>query len=174
MESKGVEGIHPGGFMLVTVDPLLRSGRHGHAWFLVRERLCGGRWPLFANTPNCDRLAPRTPLSFYVGGEDRYSGCVVGVATVGQVVPWPAGRGPIDPPKYDTDVPVKVIDLSEVKYLHPPFSFRELLPKLTICPTTLKKWGVVLMGGVRAIPSEDWKILFDGRTFSTEVYQERA
>jgi hypothetical protein len=155
---------------MVTVDPSTTQGRRGYAWHLVRDRLAGGRWPLFDNTPNKALIQAGAPLAFYVGGTDKHAGTIVALASVGQKVNWSAGRTRIDPARYDTEAPTQALVLAGLKYLHPPVSFKDALPKLTICPSNMQRWGVVLMGGVRGISEADWRTLFDGVALGDELY----
>ena len=158
------------GFLLVTVDPTLNSGRKGCAWHLVRDRLTAGRWPLFERTPGRGQIAAESRVAFYVGGRDKYAGSVVAIATVARKVSWSAARGRIDPPRFDTELPEQVLTLSGLQYLHPSVSFRETLPRLTFCPVNMQKWGAVLLGGVRALSEVDWGLLFDGTSLKDEPH----
>jgi predicted RNA-binding protein len=154
----------PFGFLLVTADPALVSGRTGSAWDLVRARLEARLWPIYRSTRS--RAAIQNPgarLAFYVGGQSENAGLVAATALVQKVVP--AGRSPrlVDPQIYLTDIPFLVLALRDVLLIDRPVKFRDVLPKLSMKAPTRGSWGILLQGGARALNEEDWRLLVPRR-----------
>lgn len=145
-----------GGFLLVTMDPLSSRGGRTPAAPLVRDRLAAARWPLFEGTRNRKVIVPGSRVALYVGGAGPDAGRIVAVATVATKKP---SHSPIDPSKYLTDPPAYCLVLKEIRHLTPYIDFRARLPDLSFCPKNMQKWGVVLMGGCRALSEVDWRLL---------------
>jgi hypothetical protein len=149
----------PHGFILVTVDPRTSGARVGRAWNLVKSRLDAGLWPIFEATANQGRLVEGARLAFYVGGTRTHARHIVATAEVDSKVAWSYGKGSIDPPHYVTEPPAAALRLRRVTFLDPPVDFLAALPGLGMKPRNMKKWGVVLMGGCRAVTEADWRRL---------------
>lgn len=147
------------GFVLVTVDPELAEGGRAAAFDLVRWRLERGRWPIFKNTRCRRQMVPGSRLAFYVAGFGQHAGMIVATATL-KAVHVSRRVNAVDPPHFLTDLPDSVLELSEVAFLDPPVSFRDVAPRLSISPKNPRKWGVIVQGGVRALSEKDWRLVF--------------
>ncbi len=152
-----------GGFLLVTVDPDVSGGGTGRARDLIDARLESGVWPLYERTPNRSRISAGSKVAFYVGGKRDGSRRIVATAVIAETKRYRPGAPRPDPPEFLTETPDVLLLLEQIKVLKDPVVLRDVLPQLSICPKNMKTWGCILMGGVRAIPRADWKILF-GRT----------
>ena len=150
-----------GGFILVTSDPRTQNGRKAWARSLVRDRLQRAKWPIYERTRHRDEFAPGVGVLFYIGGSRREAGTVVASAEVSSVRDWCYDDGLVDPARYQTPLPTKVLHLRNIEWLQRPFKFREALEGLSFCPKNLTKWGVVLIGGVRQVTQRDWDILLE-------------
>ena len=147
-----------GGFLLVTMDPLGTRGIRLPAIQLVRDRLAAARWPIFEGTRNRNAIIVGSRVMFYVGGTKDQSGKIVASALVTRKSKT---TGPLDPPRYSTDWPTCALGLGDVVWLEPAIDFRARLPGLSFSPKNLDRWGVVLMGGCRALAPADWAALLD-------------
>src|SRR5262249_27447396 len=146
--SMATTGARPYGFVLVTVDPELEDGGKAAAYDLVRWRLQRASWPIFRNT-RCQRLmVAGSPLGFYVAGSRAHAGMIVATATL-KGVRISRRASAVDPPNFLTELPDSVLELVAVAFLDPPISFRDVVPRLSICPDNVRKWGAILQGGVR-------------------------
>jgi len=134
-------------------------GRKGSAYELVRARLQRRRWPLYQNTKHKREIGPGARLAFYVGGFRSHRGEIVATAEVAERTSWKWGSPRADPDEYLSEVPDVVISLKNVEALDPPISFKQRLPKLSICPKNMQRWGVVVIGGCRGVSARDWKLL---------------
>jgi hypothetical protein len=148
-----------GGFLLVTMDPLGARGVRLPAIQLVRDRLAAARWPIFEGTRNRNAILVGSRVAFYVGGTKDYSGKIVAAAVVTRKSKM---TGPLDLPRYATEWPAYALTLGEVVWLEPCIDFRSRLPELSFRPKNLDRWGVVLMGGCRALAPADWAALLRG------------
>ncbi len=147
-----------GGFLLVTMDPLGTRGGRTPAASLVRDRLALGRWPLYECTKNRSAVVAGSRVALYVGGGGPDAGRIVAVARVARKL---HSSTPIDPPRYLTERPAYCLVLEQVTYLTPKIDFRERLPLLSFSPKNQQKWGIVLMGGCRALSEADWNLLIN-------------
>jgi hypothetical protein len=154
----GVESAY--GYLLVTADPALESGRTGSAWELVRARLDSGLWPIYKNTRyRAAMQSPGTRLAFYVGGQRENAGAVMATALVEKVVPATRVPRPVDPARFLTDAPHITLVLRNVRTIIKPVMFKDVLPQLSIKPPARGSWGIVLQGGARALTERDWLLL---------------
>ncbi len=149
------------GFLLVTADPPRLNGGFGHAWNLVKTRLELGLWPIYSNTRNRKRLHAGMKVSFYVGGHHERAGTVVATAEIKEISSSTNLKQPIDPEEYLTGHADQVLRLSGIEYLQRPIILRNVIELLSFNPSNKLKWGVVLMGGCRALSREDWNILLN-------------
>lgn len=147
----------PYGFLLVTADPALESGRLGSAWDLVRVRLEARLWPIYKNTRSRAAIqAPGARLAFYVGGQHEKAGTVIATAVVDHVMPATRSPRVVDPRQYLTNVPHLVLVLKDVTMIAAPIRFRDVLPQLTVKAPARGSWGILLQGGARALNEADW------------------
>ncbi len=150
----------PYGFLLITTDPLVEQGEPGAAFDLVEARLFKSAWPLYRRTPNRAAIGPGALLAFYVGGKRSHRGEIVATAKVlGKESV--RDRKAIDPRRFVTAPPDQIIRLDAVNWLQKPIVVNEVVHRLSFCPKNRKKWGVVMMGGARALIERDWQLLFD-------------
>lgn len=147
------------GFLLVTTDPMIVSGGTEHAWYLVEARLKRGLWPIYVNTRNRRRLEAGKHLAFYVGGQGKHFGEIVATAVIRSVERWSLSKGAVDPEKYLTAFADQVLRLESVIYLDQPVRLKNRVSVTSFAPTNMFRWGVVLMGGCRALTRRDWNLL---------------
>lgn len=149
----------PFGFILVTNDPEKAAGGRGSAQELLLARLEKGSWPLYARTRCRGQIDIGSRLAFYVGGGGNLAGHIVATARAANKRTTGRRDELIDPVEFVTSHPDIVLELEQVEMLSQPVFFRDLLPSLSFCPSNMSKWGIVLMGGARAVSEEDWRIL---------------
>lgn len=150
----------PYGFLLVTADPTLESGRKGSAWDLVRARLDARLWPMYKNTRSREAIqTPGARLAFYVGGVGEKAGSIVATAAVERVLPPARLPRVVDPRQFLTDIPSLVLALRDVMIIANPVRFRDVLPLLTVKKPERGSWGILLQGGARALNEADWRTL---------------
>jgi len=143
-------------FILVTTDQAAsltcpkRSARD-----IVRVRLNRGLWPLYERTPYRRGLRSGAAVALYAG---RF---VIATATITGVIE--AGYRTLSDDTATESVAAH-LRLENVSWLDPAIDFRERLPRLTICPKNMSKWGIVLMGGIRGISCADWETLLQDAT----------
>ena len=154
-------------FLIMSVDPELSvqcKGRErikkGSALELAKSRLDKGFWPLYVRTRDSGHISTGDRLAFYIGGTKRLSKQIIASACVENIEKWNLGSKYYDEEIYCTDLPEKILKLRKIEYLESPVSFRTILPKLSICPTNLRFWGIVLQGGVRKLDQNDRDIIF--------------
>jgi hypothetical protein len=148
------------GFLLITVDPLTTHGGPGSAWDLVVARLAKRMWPIYANTRNRQRFGPGRRVAFYIGGERKHAGEVIATALVSSVESWTMSKGSVDPDRYLTEPADQVLRLDQISRLTSPVRLKDYVSKMSFAPSNMGRWGVVLMGGCRALSHEDWRLLF--------------
>ena len=51
------------------------------------------------------------------------------------------------------------LSFDSLDFFETPVLFKDVLPKMSFCPSNITKWGVVLIGGVRYLSDRDFKIL---------------
>ena len=160
-------GVPPGrrkaahGFLLVTRDPMDLSERTGSAIDLVKLRLERAIWPIYSRTPNRARLAAEDRLAFYVGGSKELSGHIVATGSI-RSVKQPQALTLETDPGYLTEPASVLLQLTDITCLKHPINLKDQIARLSICPANPKSWGSALMGGCRALPREDWVLLFGG------------
>ena len=149
------------GFLLVTIDPPTIRGGTGAAWDLVETRLRKGLWPIYQNTRNRKRFEPGKHVAFYVGGRKQHRGEIVATAVIRSVETWSRFKGTVDPDRYLTGFADQVLRLTEVTYLDRPVELKHRVSRVSFAPTNKVRWGVILMGGCRALTREDWDVLVE-------------
>lgn len=143
-------------FILVaTAQAALRDCPKRSAKDIVRVRLNRGLWPLYERTPYRRALRPGSAVALYA---DRL---VIATATIVGVIE--AGYRTLSDDTA-TELVAAHLRLENISWLDPAIDFREMLPRLTLCPKNMSKWGVVLMGGIRGINRADWETLLHGTT----------
>lgn len=150
----------PFGFLLVTIDPPTTRGGSGLAWNLVEARIEKGMWPIYANTRNRRRFEPGKRLAFYVGGARKHAGEIVATAVIRSIDSRSGSRASVDPDRYLTDLADQVLRIEDVQYLDPPVLLKAKIGRMSFAPANMTRWGVVLMGGCRALSEADWGVLF--------------
>lgn len=87
------------------------------------------------------------------------SGHIIGQATVDSIRQWSRRDGGIDPTDCLTEAPERVLHLRDVAMFERLIRLRNRLENTSFSPSNPVKWGVVLMGGCRALSHDDWRIL---------------
>lgn len=144
------------GFLLITVDPPPVNGVRTSAWSLVRHRLERGRWPLFVSTRNRRVIDAGSRLAFYVAGGRENSGRVMAISEVSRKLSY---GGVTDPPQLFLPAPDQVLVLQRTEFLQPAPRLRDVVERLSFRPERIEAWGVVLIGGCRALSLADWNLV---------------
>lgn len=145
-------------YILVTSDPYLASSEKlGSAYVLTKKRMRKALWDIYDRTSFKDKIQSGDRVCFYVAGAKSMKGNIIGYATVADVTKR-IQKTP-EHVEYFLATPVKQLKLRDVQEIE-PINFREKFFTLKMSEgINTKKWGAVLMGGVRRLSSEDWKKL---------------
>lgn len=145
-------------YILVTSDPYLAtSEKLGSASILTKKRMRRALWDIYDRTSFKDKIQSGDRVCFYVAGEKSMKGYIIGYATVEEVTKK-IQKTP-EHVEYLLTTPVKQLKLKDVQEIE-PINFREKFFNLKMSEgINKKKWGAVLMGGVRRLSGEDWKEL---------------
>ena len=143
-------------FLLITTSYFDEDGRNKSAKVIFQERISKNRWAIYSNTRNKKRLKVNDNIIFYVS-DQKTGGEIVASAQISEII------RPLRNERFDTEQDTVEFFLSfkAINFFETPIFFKDLLPKMSFCPTNKSKWGVVLMGGVRQLNDRDYAILKD-------------
>lgn len=143
-------------FLLVTSDSEALNGKIVPAYDIALARLKNNIWPLYANTKNKNYIQKGHFCLFYLGGDKKYKQTVIAKAKVKEIRPFK---------KTDTvdefvinDMPERIIVLEDSEVFEKPIQFKLLILDLKFIKK-MKHWGLMMMGGCRAIPDEDYELI---------------
>ena len=143
-------------FLLITTSYFDEDGRNKSAKEIFQERISKNRWAIYSNTRNKKRLKVNDNIIFYVS-DRKTGGEIVASAQASEII------RPLRNERFDTEQDTVEVFLSfkAINFFETRIFFKDLLPKMSFCPTNKSKWGVVLMGGVRQLNDRDYAILKD-------------
>lgn len=143
-------------FLLVTSDSEAFDGKTVPACDIALARLKNNIWPLYANTKNKNYIQKGHFCLFYLGGDKKHKQTVIARAKVKEIRPFK---------KNDTvddfvinDIPEKIIVLENTEIFNSPIQFKLLILDLKFIKK-MKHWGLMMMGGCRVIPDEDYELI---------------
>jgi hypothetical protein len=116
-----------------------------------------GKWSLYRRTPNRARLKNGDLVLIYAAGTKAGGGTFVASATVAHVGPpprWSTGQDADIP----SDLPVGVLDLTEIRVFEDPPEIQLIRDELSFIPKH-NKWGAVLQGGCKSIDKTDYETI---------------
>ena len=156
--------VHSSTYLLITTGLERFSGWKRPASSVAMRRLKLGKWPLYERTAFKAHIRSGDRVLIYLGGSRSPTGVVYGKATVGRNALW-TKSGPYQ--EYADTIcerPWSVLDLFNSEVFDAPVDFRSLLPHLDCRPKNLRKWGVVVLGGLKSITEHDYeKIISQSR-----------
>ena len=141
-------------FLLITTKQYDEYGNIIEAPDVFRRRIDQNYWALYSQTRNKDAIKQNAHVLFFVSGKNN-GGTLVGRAQVAEKSSQVIRGSSIE----EHGTVVAYLRFKEVTLFSNPISFREVLPQLSFCPKNMKKWGVVLMGGVRRLSDYDFNII---------------
>ena len=141
-------------FLLVTTPHFDQDGANKSARAIFEERISKNRWAIYTHTRNKKRLRKNDNVIFYVSNR-KTGGEVVARAKIFEL---------IRPKRYERfevekDTVEFFLSFDSLDFFETPVLFKDVLPKMSFCPSNITKWGVVLIGGVRYLSDRDFKIL---------------
>jgi hypothetical protein len=146
-------------YILVAQDSFDGNDARVPAIDIASNRLSERLWPLYRNTRNRRSIEKGNRLCIYIAGKHEYSGSVIASCIVADVRNADVTHLPFER-DFLTDNATRFILLDGVKYFA-PFSLYNKIENTEMMPVNRKKWGVILIGGVRRISSEFFDSIFD-------------
>ena len=95
-------------------------------------------------------------MAFYVAGGGENSGLVMAISEVGRKLTHGVAT---DPPQLFLPPPDQVLVLRGTEFLQPAPRLRDVVERLSFRPKRIEAWGVVLIGGCRALSRADWNLV---------------
>ena len=148
-------------FILVATDSYFKGGASASAEEIALFRLSNKVWPLYNGTRNKEVIEGGDRALIYVGGSKSRGGEIVASCTIKKIKRNVLTNAKVDLDGVLTERPDALLTLSKIHKFKTGIEFRKILPKLECAPKNLKKWGIVLIGGVRRISSKDFNVLSD-------------
>jgi len=143
-------------FIFVANDSVWMNGAMANGHEIALHRLNLKKWPLYGRTRYKHVVSVGDKILVYVGGRNLNRGRIIASCSIGKVEKNFRRRIQIDPEDILTAPAETVIELCDIKYFENLVVFKEKLPDLECKPKNMKKWGVVLIGGVRRICEKDF------------------
>jgi hypothetical protein len=146
-------------FLFVTTDSQSRSGDVAFASRVADFRLQVGEWPLYKNTRNQKSIKAGHRVLIYLGGRSPTAGVVIASARVKEIRPIRSPREVRESAEFLTDFPSSLMKLEDVERLPARVELRKVVPRMDCCPKNMKKWGIILHGGVRQLSDRDFGLI---------------
>ena len=131
-------------FILVTANTYDEYGNKTKTIDTFKNRLAVNSWHLNKLTPNKEIIQINDEVAFYVSDTRK----IVGRALIANKLKEKSKL---------TDICYR-LSFKSIKLFNNPILFLDRLRQSTIMPKNPKKWGVVLMGGVRKVDQSDFEL----------------
>lgn len=146
-------------YALITNDGFDVQERRVNAVLIADHRLKRGYWPLYSRTPHKNRIAPGDWVAVYIGGQGPIRHSFYAVAQVCQTVADRRLDLFSEEELVFSEAAERVLLLDDVSYLSCPAPMKSLLGHVSFAPKKIKKWGVYLMGGCKAMSGADFELI---------------
>lgn len=143
-------------FLLIKQADHTPAGDSLNALQAAKALLRAGVWPLWIRTPCKLLVQAGDRVAIYLAGANNQA--VVATATVREKKPWASSMLRAYPLSL-SGVPEQVLMLADVVELETPVRIADRIDRLGFIGPNKAKWGVRLMGGMRSISADDFRLL---------------
>ena len=145
-------------FILICGDAEDINGKRVPSEEVARFRLDQNKWGIYRHTRNRNSISVNDYCFFYLAGQKSANKQTFIASAQIKGIRDKLRNESIDSEDWLNDVPLKILELSNVKYFE-PVSIKPLLKKLSFVNLKLASWGGALQGGCRKLNEEDFNLI---------------
>ena len=142
-------------YLLIKQDDVSQNGESLTADAAAKALLAAGFWPLWIRTRYKHKVAAGDKVAIYLAGAKNQK--IIATAAVREKGLW-SKQTLMEYPLTLMGKPEYVLFLEHIELLKTPVMINEHLEQLSFVKPGAK-WGVQLMGGMREVSAEDFRIL---------------
>jgi hypothetical protein len=144
-------------FILVAADSYGENGDPVSAYDAAFSRLKAGRWPIYERTRHRKDFKSGDRIVVYIAGDKKAKQSFIASGQILMIEEVNRMRSRLVDSSSGHAIKSYIV-LNELKFLN-PVSIHSKKENLEFFPVDNKKWGTILMGGVRKISEGDYGVI---------------